>query len=57
MITSLATPVGIAVSDPSTVRPLTLIELLQQADAALLQARTSGGEAIVVAGGGGRLAG
>jgi diguanylate cyclase (GGDEF)-like protein len=54
---NLPASIGVAVNDPTTSRLHTLPELLHQADAALLQARTRGGDQIVVAGGGVRLAG
>jgi diguanylate cyclase (GGDEF)-like protein len=55
VISNLATSIGVAVSDPTTCRRLTLTDLLRQADAALLQARSRGGDQVVVAGGGARL--
>jgi diguanylate cyclase (GGDEF)-like protein len=53
VLSGLAASIGAAVTDPTTSRRLTLAELLQQADAALLQAKNNGGDQIVVAGTGG----
>ncbi|HET9143453.1 diguanylate cyclase [Actinophytocola sp.] len=50
VITNLAASVGVAVSDPSTSRSLTLPELVQQADIAVLRARSQGGDQVIVAG-------
>jgi diguanylate cyclase (GGDEF)-like protein len=50
-ISNLTVSIGAAVSDPTTVRTRNLAELLRQADAALHQARSRGGDQIVVAGG------
>lgn len=51
VVTGLTVSVGGAVTDPTTCRRLTLSELVRQADAALLQARTNGGDQVVMAGG------
>jgi diguanylate cyclase (GGDEF)-like protein len=50
VVSNLASSVGVAVNDPTTARRHSLIELIRQADAALLQARSRGGDQIVVAG-------
>jgi diguanylate cyclase (GGDEF)-like protein len=47
---NLPASIGLAVNDPSSARVRTLPELVHQADAALLSARTRGGDQIVVAG-------
>lgn len=52
VLSGIAASIGVAVNDPSTARTLTLIELIRQADAALLQAKNNGGDQVVVAGGG-----
>ena len=44
--------IGLAVTDPTTSRTLSLHELIRQADAALLAAKNAGGDQVVVAGGG-----
>jgi diguanylate cyclase (GGDEF)-like protein len=50
VVSDLATSIGLAVNDPTTARRHTLMELVRQADAALLQAKSRGGNQIVVAG-------
>ena len=52
VLSGLAASIGVAISDPTTARTLTLLELIRQADAALLSAKNGGGDQIVVAGGG-----
>jgi diguanylate cyclase (GGDEF)-like protein len=52
VITDIAASVGVAVSDPTTARTLSLPEMVHQADVAVLQARSQGGDQIIVAGGG-----
>jgi diguanylate cyclase (GGDEF)-like protein len=51
VLSGIATSIGVAVNDPTTARTFTLIELIRQADAALLQAKCRGGDQVVVAGG------
>lgn len=50
IISGLRASIGIAINDPTTARTLTLEELICQADAALLAARTRGGDQLIVAG-------
>jgi GGDEF domain-containing protein len=52
VITNVTASVGVAVSDPTTAQPLSLPDLVHQADVALLQARNHGGDQVIVAGGG-----
>lgn len=51
IITGLSTSIGVAITDPTTTRTLTLDELIHQADAALCTAKIAGGDHIVIAGG------
>lgn len=51
VVSGLAVSVGVAVTDPTTSRRLTLTELICQADVASLQAKAHGGDRIMVAGG------
>jgi diguanylate cyclase (GGDEF)-like protein len=51
VLTGLTASVGIAINDPATTRALPLLELIRQADAALLAAKNRGGDQVVVAGG------
>jgi diguanylate cyclase (GGDEF)-like protein len=50
VISGLRASIGVAIHDPTTARTLTLDELIRQADAALLAARTRGGDQLIVAG-------
>ena len=51
VLTGLTASIGIAINDPATTRAVPLLDLIRQADAALLAAKNRGGDQVVVAGG------